>query len=161
MLYITVCVLLFKMEDIFDNTDPSDVIQCPLGAMIDCDGPFFMRFKVRYQKRASVATKVAKCFNVKPEMVVDIVRKYVESVVDSLPEFKSASIANMLNIKLDTRLTSELVSVGFKNKRNRRRRLTLKCAPTRAAEVQIETAAIPYSKDKRAYKNALVLLAAP
>jgi hypothetical protein len=130
-------------------------------AMRYWDGSFFMRFKVRYKKRASIAKKVAKCFNVKPKMVVDIVRKYVESVVDSLPEFKSASIANMINIKLETKLTSERVSVGFKTIRNRRHCLTFMCAPTRAAEVQIETAAIQYSKDNRAYKNALVPLAAP
>jgi hypothetical protein len=132
-----------------------------VGAMRYWDGSFFMRFKVRYKKRASIAKKVAKCFNVKPKIIDEIVRKYVETVVESLPEFKSASLANIINIKLETKLTSERVSVGFKTIRNRRHCLTFSCAPTRAAEVQLETAAIQYSKDKRAYKNALVPLAAP
>jgi hypothetical protein len=145
---------MFKMEDIqiFDKTDSSGFIQCPLGAMIDCDGPFFMRFKVRYQKRASIAKKVAKCFNVKPDMVVDTVRKYVETVVESLPEFKSASIANMINIKLDTKFAQEK-SAGFKINKDLCRRLTLKCASTRVADLKLETAAIKYADGNRVHKN--------
>ncbi len=79
-------------------------------------------------------------------MVLDIVRNYVEHVVDSLPEVKSASI------ELDTKFAQEK-SACFKINKDLCRRLTLKCAPTRVADLKLETAAIKYANGKRVHKN--------
>ena len=95
-------------------------------------------------------------------MIIDIVQQYIQNALDSLPEFKSASIANLINIRLGTRFTYEALSVGGdkkKQKKYRIRKLTLAFAPTRAANANIESAAIKYSIDKLFATDAFELLA--
>ena len=109
-----------------------------------------------------MAKTLAKSFNVKPKMIADIVQQYVRNVLGSLPEVKSASIANLINIRLDTKFTYEALSVGGdkkKQKKYRIRKVTLAFAPTRAANANIESAAIKYSIDKLSATDAFELLA--
>ena len=88
-------------------------------AMRKAGGFFSHRFKVRYNARPTIAKTLAKSFNVTPKMITDIVQQYVQHVLGSLPEVKSASIANLINIKLDTKMAYEALSVGGDTKSRR------------------------------------------
>jgi hypothetical protein len=130
-------------------------------AMRKADGFFFNRFKAQYKARPTIAKTLATHFNLTPQIITDIVQQYVQKVLDSLPEVKSASIANLINIKLDTKLAYQALSVGGDKKKQKKYRipkLTLAFAPTRAANKNLEAAAIKYCIDKLPATDAFELL---
>jgi hypothetical protein len=130
-------------------------------AMRTADGFFFNRLKVRYNARPTIAKTLATHFNVTPTMITDTVQQYVQNVLDSLPEVKAASIANLINIRLDTKFTYEALSVGGDKKKQKKyliRKLAMAFAPTRAANKNLEAAAIKYCIDKLPATDAFELL---
>ena len=132
-----------------------------LRAMRKADGFFFNRFKAQYKARPGISKSLATHFNLTPQIINDIVQQYVQKVLDSLPEVKSSSIAGLINIKLDTKMAYQALSVVGDNKKQKTyliRKLTIAFAPTRAANKNLESAAIKYCIDKLPATDAFLLL---
>jgi len=130
-------------------------------AMRKADGFFFYRFKAQYKARPTIAKTLATHFSLTPQITTDIVQQYVQNVLGSLPAVKSASIANLINIRLDTKFAYEALSVGGDKKKQKKhlmRTLKLAFAPTRAANKNLEAAAIKYCIDKLPATDAFELL---